>query len=227
MSSGAALKSRYIRAIARPKFIRLLVGLLSLIGLFRLISKTFPSSDSDHLHPSDLVDSLGLSLPRWTRSGNGSLGSLEAMGRALHLSRSSAPAGKHGKRAQFVLDSSDHKRVGDWCTEEEYLDGEWVLREEEVTLDNIRRIYKYTVSMGKCGSRSMTDLAVSQERGTLKCLSKESAYGVDPEPDEPDHYARILETAQYEYRPRSGCKRHEWNRWNFAKYCLRTKAGCS
>lgn len=63
------------------------------------------------------------------------------MGRALHLSRS-----EHGKRAQVVLDSSQYKRVGDWCTEEEYLDGEWVLREQEVTLENIRKIYKYTVS---------------------------------------------------------------------------------
>lgn len=39
-----------------------------------------------------------------------------------------------------------YKTTVDWCTEEEYLDGEWVKREEEVTMDNIRRIFQYTVS---------------------------------------------------------------------------------
>jgi hypothetical protein len=204
MSSGATLKSQYIRAFVRPKFIRLLVVILSLIGLSRLIFKTLPTQESDYLHTSDLVNSISHGLPTWGLSAAQLNGSLDAMGRALHLSRS-----EHGKRTQVVLDSSHYKRVGEWCTEEEYLDGEWVLREEEVTLANIRKIYKYT------------------DRGALKCLSKESAYGVDPEEDDPAHYERILETAQYEYRPRSGCKRHEWSRWNFAKYCLRTKAGCS
>lgn len=71
---------------------------------------------------------------------------MEAMGRALHLSRSAIAPRTHEKRRQVVLDSSHFKKAGEWCTEEEYLDGEWVLREEEVTLDNIRKIYKYTVS---------------------------------------------------------------------------------
>lgn len=48
----------------------------------------------------------------------------------------------------LVAQGSDAwKKVGDWCTEEEYLDGEWVKREEEVTMDNIRRVFHYTVSL--------------------------------------------------------------------------------
>lgn len=46
-----------------------------------------------------------------------------------------------GGKEQHVLEGQS-----DWCTEAEYLDGAWVTREEEVTMDNIRRIYKYTVS---------------------------------------------------------------------------------
>ena len=37
----------------------------------------------------------------------------------------------------------------DWCSEAEYLDGEWVPRDEEVTMDNIRSIFKYSVRSKK------------------------------------------------------------------------------
>lgn len=37
-------------------------------------------------------------------------------------------------------------QAGGWCTEKEYLDGEWLEREEEVTLQRLREIFKYTVS---------------------------------------------------------------------------------
>lgn len=52
-----------------------------------------------------------------------------------------------GSGAQPPIGSDAWKKVGDWCTEEEYLDGEWVKREEEVTMDNIRKIFHYTVSL--------------------------------------------------------------------------------
>lgn len=47
----------------------------------------------------------------------------------------------HGKQGQAAL----QVKRGDWCTEKEYLDGEWVKRDGEVTLDRLREIYKYTV----------------------------------------------------------------------------------
>lgn len=47
-----------------------------------------------------------------------------------------------GDDDQMVLEGDE----SEWCSEAEYLDGAWVTREEEVTLDNIRRIYKFTVS---------------------------------------------------------------------------------
>ncbi|KAJ9096757.1 hypothetical protein QFC21_005027 [Naganishia friedmannii] len=102
-----------------------------------------------------------------------------------------------------------YKTIGEWCTEEQYLDGEWVVREEAVTLDNIRRVFKYT------------------DLGDLKCQAKDAGYGNEPKGNDPAMYARILETAQYEYKPKSGCRTHEWNRWNFAKFCLRSRGGCS
>jgi hypothetical protein len=51
-----------------------------------------------------------------------------------------------GVGAEAPLGGDSWKKVGDWCTEEEYLDGEWVKREEEVTMENIRRVFHYTVS---------------------------------------------------------------------------------
>lgn len=50
--------------------------------------------------------------------------------------------------AEEVGDSLDQvmTQESNWCSEAEYLDGAWVTRDEQVTLDNIRRIYKYTVS---------------------------------------------------------------------------------
>ncbi|KAJ9108626.1 hypothetical protein QFC20_003324 [Naganishia adeliensis] len=114
-----------------------------------------------------------------------------------------------GVGAQVPLDGNGWKKIGDWCTEEEYLDGEWVKREEEVTMENIRRVFHYT------------------DRGVLKCQARETGYGDDPKEDDPRMSERILETAQFEYRPKSGCRRHAWNRWNFSKFCLRSRAGCS
>lgn len=35
-----------------------------------------------------------------------------------------------------------------WCSEAEFLDGEWVLRDEEVTMENIRSVFQYTVRKG-------------------------------------------------------------------------------
>jgi hypothetical protein len=55
--------------------------------------------------------------------------------KALHLS----------KRGTMLTEGHPVKH-GDWCTEAEYLDGEWLQREEEVTLDRLREIYQYTVS---------------------------------------------------------------------------------
>lgn len=52
-----------------------------------------------------------------------------------------------GVGGEVLLGGDSWKKIGDWCTEEEYLDGEWVKREEEVTMENIRRIFHYTVSL--------------------------------------------------------------------------------
>ena len=47
-----------------------------------------------------------------------------------------------------VSTSSEGGRIkrDDWCTEAEYLDGEWLKRDEDVTLMRLREIYQYTVS---------------------------------------------------------------------------------
>lgn len=37
------------------------------------------------------------------------------------------------------------KQEDDWCSEAEYLDGEWVSRDEIVTLENIRSIFQFQV----------------------------------------------------------------------------------
>ncbi|KAJ9096756.1 hypothetical protein QFC21_005026 [Naganishia friedmannii] len=110
-----------------------------------------------------------------------------------------------GRNKQVALDSKDEH----WCTPSEYLEGEWLLREEEVTLENIRAVFKYT------------------DLGLLKCRAADEPRGVEPGPDDPAAWARILETAQYKWVPKSVCKQHSWSKWNFAKYCLRSKGGCS
>lgn len=125
-----------------------------------------------------------------------------------------------GDSDQMVLEGDE----SEWCSEAEYLDGAWVTREEEVTLDNIRRIYKFTVGLFVLGSLRWTDLSL-QPSGQLKCQAKNDRG--NPSPDDPDFSARILETAQYEWRPNSGCRKHEFDKWNFAKYCLRSRGGCS
>lgn len=56
--------------------------------------------------------------------------------KALHLN----------KRGTMLTDGHPIKH-GDWCTEAEYLDGEWLKREGETTLDRLREIYQYTVSV--------------------------------------------------------------------------------
>lgn len=133
-----------------------------------------------------------------------------------------------GVGAKVPLDGNGWKKIGDWCTEEEYLDGEWVKREEEVTMENIRRVFHYTVRLSLFLSLASAHTYASfQDRGVLKCQARETGYGDDPKEDDPRMSERILETAQFEYRPKSGCRRHAWNRWNFSKFCLRSRAGCS
>ncbi|KAJ9105555.1 hypothetical protein QFC19_003537 [Naganishia cerealis] len=73
-----------------------------------------------------------------------------------------------------------------WCSPSEYLDGEWLMREEEVTLENIREIYKY------------------EDLGQLKCRAVDEPRGVEPDPEDPAAWARIFETAQYVWVPKSG-----------------------
>jgi hypothetical protein len=69
---------------------------------------------------------------------------------------------------------------------------------------------------------------MAQDRGKFECQANNATYGDDPiNENDPKNYPRIFETAQYEYKPKSGCKKHEWDPWNFAKYCLRSKGGCS
>lgn len=125
-----------------------------------------------------------------------------------------------GDDDQMVLEGDE----SEWCSEAEYLDGAWVTREEEVTLDNIRRVYKFTVSFLGIFYGPSTDLSL-QPSGQLKCQAKNDRG--NPSPDDPAFWARILETAQYEWTPNSGCRKHEFDKWNFAKYCLRSRGGCS
>lgn len=52
----------------------------------------------------------------------------------------------HFSKRESVSTEGGRIKRGDWCTEAEYLDGEWSKREEEVTLARLREIYQYTVS---------------------------------------------------------------------------------
>lgn len=97
----------------------------------------------------------------------------------------------------------------EYCTEAEYLDGGWTKREEPVTPDNIRRVFKLT------------------DKARFQCPAKDAPPDDQVSPDDPAAWSRIWETAQWEWTPNSGCKKHDWSRWNFAKYCLRAKAGCT
>lgn len=113
-----------------------------------------------------------------------------------------------------------------WCSEAEYLDGLWVKRSEPVTPENIRKIFKVTVRPSRLTcTYSLTPL--QQNRVNPRCPPVASVSGQEYADDDPASWSRIWETAQYEWKPRSGCRKHEFDRWNFAKYCLRAKAGCS
>jgi hypothetical protein len=101
------------------------------------------------------------------------------------------------------------KREENWCSESEYLDGEWVTRDEVVTMDNIRKIFGYT------------------ESGRLQCQAREAGRESQPSINDPEYWARVTEAAQYVWKPKSGCRQHKLDAWNIAKYCLRSKGGCS
>ena len=77
--------------------------------------------------------------------------------------RKSLTGEKQWRIPKLTLHDQASKETDDWCTEEEYLDGEWVKREEEVTTNNIRRIFQYTVSRRTVCS----DVACNQ--GSLTC----------------------------------------------------------
>ncbi|KAJ9096761.1 hypothetical protein QFC21_005031 [Naganishia friedmannii] len=123
----------------------------------------------------------------------------------------------HAKRKEWVEYGQQEQQhaqqpVGEkgWCSEAEYLDGSWVLRDELVTPETIGRAYKYT------------------DKGKLRCQSRYLPPGApQPSPEDAGYSSRIWETAQYVWTPKNGCKKHVWTRWAFAKYCLRARAGCS
>lgn len=52
----------------------------------------------------------------------------------------------HFSKRESASNEGGRVKRGDWCTEAEYLDGEWLKREEDVTLARLREIYQYTVS---------------------------------------------------------------------------------
>jgi hypothetical protein len=97
----------------------------------------------------------------------------------------------------------------EYCTEAEYLDGAWTKRTEPITPSNIRQVFK------------LTDIA------RFRCPAKDAPPDDQISPDDPRSWSRIWEVAQWEWTTKSGCKKHDWSRWNFAKYCLRAKAGCT
>jgi hypothetical protein len=53
---------------------------------------------------------------------------------------------KQWRIPEAPVEDQGYRKMGEWCTEEEYLDGEWVKREEEVDMSNIRKVFSYTVS---------------------------------------------------------------------------------
>lgn len=69
---------------------------------------------------------------------------------------------RFGKEGQSALEA----KRGDWCTGKEYLDGEWLKRDEEVTLPRLREIFKYTVSH----LLSICTILAHTLRRTAECL---------------------------------------------------------
>jgi hypothetical protein len=66
---------------------------------------------------------------------------------SLESNTTSLKKALHLDKRGTVMAEGNPMKHGDWCTEAEYLDGEWLKREEEVTLDRLREIYQYTVSI--------------------------------------------------------------------------------
>ncbi|KAJ9096804.1 hypothetical protein QFC21_005075 [Naganishia friedmannii] len=199
MSSGSAVKTRHFDLSTRKRKIATMMILvlfaLSLIARAFFIPAYATEEQLANIAPHEIVN-----VEYATSSSF-----FVSMKQALRL----GDLDLFGPQKKLVIDEYVKKR-SDWCTEAEYLDGEWVKRDEEITLQRLREIYKYT------------------DRGKFECQANNASYGDDPvNENDPKNYPRILETAQYEYKPKSGCRKHEWDPWNFAKYCLRSKGGCS
>lgn len=75
---------------------------------------------------------------------------------SLESSTTSLKKALHLEKRQLVIQEGSPTIYGDWCTEAEYLDGEWLKREEEVTLARLGEIYQYTVSPLHKGYATLT-----------------------------------------------------------------------